>query len=78
MNTGVENLVSPGWTWKCCLVFSNNIDKKVLSIDKNILDVHVVKNGTGVIADLFDLTKVLRIFKQMNVINCFHWATATA
>lgn len=57
---------------------SNNIDKKILSIDKNILDVHVVKNGTGVIADLFDLTKVLRIFKQMNVISCFHCVTATA
>lgn len=71
MNTGVENIMSPGWTWKCCLVFSNNIDK-------NILDVHVFKNGTGIVADLFDLTKVLRIFKQMNIINCFHCATATA
>lgn len=77
MNTGVENLMSPAWTWKC-LVFSNNIDKKILSIDKNILDVHVVKNGTGVIADLFDLAKVLRISKQMDVINCFHCATAIA
>lgn len=63
MNTGVENLMSPGWTWKCRLVFSNNIDKKILSIDRNILDVHVVKGETGVIADLFDLTKVLRILK---------------
>lgn len=78
MNTGVENIMSPGWTWKCCLVLLNNIDKKILSIDKNILDVHVFKNETGVVADLFDLTKVLRIFKQMNIINCFHCATATA
>lgn len=40
---------------------------------------HVVKNGTGVIAGLFDLTKVFRIFKQINVIiSCFHCAKTTA
>jgi len=37
-----------------------------------------VKDGTEVIADLFDLTKVFRFFKQINVINHFYCAKTTA